>query len=88
MKVIDHKRLRKLQVIQEVSARSLARAAGYDSHTYMARILRGEVSTLKVEPACRIADFFGVGVDDLFLVQTSSETGHIANRQKTAKVSA
>lgn len=80
MKLIDRKRLLKLMVIQNVSTRGLARAAGYDSHAYAGRLLRGEVDTLKVEPACRIADHFGVGVDDLFLVQTSSEARYIAKR--------
>lgn len=83
MKVIDRKQLAKLMTIQGVSTRGLATAAGYGSHAYLGRILRGEVNTLKVEPACLIADYFGVGVDDLFMVQTSSETARIAARAAT-----
>lgn len=73
----DLKQLKKLMVIQgepdrPISGRELARVAGYRSHTYMQRILRGEAKTLDPEPALRIAQFFGVGVDDLFLVGTST----------------
>ncbi len=84
MKVIDHKRLAKLMLIQGVTARSLAESAGWKSHSYVLRLTKGEgPNTLKVEPACRIADRLGVGVDDLFLVQTSTETEQIAQRRKT-----
>lgn len=68
----DHKRLAKLMVIQGVSQRELARAAGWKSHTYMARLLRGDEKTLRPEPALRIAKYLGVGVDDLFLVGVDS----------------
>lgn len=68
----DHKRLAKLMVIQGVSQRELAKAAGWTSHSYMARLLRGEVKTLKTDPAARIAKYLGVGVDDLFLVGMDS----------------
>lgn len=74
MQVRDAKTIRKLMVIQNVSQRTLARAAGYRSHAYMGRILRGEVKTLDPEAAVRVAKFLGVGVDDLFLVRVSSDT--------------
>ena len=68
----DLKQLKKLMLIQDdISGRQLARVAGYKSHTYMQRILRGEVKTLDPEPALRISKHFGVGVDDLFLVGSS-----------------
>jgi transcriptional regulator with XRE-family HTH domain len=75
MKLIDAKRLRKLMVIQGVSARELARQAGWKSHSYMNRLLDSAdpTDTLEVEPAVRIAAFLGVGVDDLFLARVSSD---------------
>lgn len=73
MELIDRKRLAKLMVIQGASQRDVARAAGWRSHSYLGRLLRGEERTLEVEPAARIANFFGVGVDDLFVVRASSE---------------
>ncbi len=71
----DPKQLAKLMVIQGCSARQLAKAAGWKSHTYMQRLLKGQAKTLEVEPAVRIAKYLGVGVDDLFLVKTSTNTG-------------
>lgn len=74
MEVLDLKKLRKLMVIQGVSQRELARVAGYKTHSYMGLILRGKVKTLNTDPALRIAHFFGVGVDDLFLTRVSMES--------------
>lgn len=79
MKLLDRKKLAKLMVIQGVSARGLAKAAGWKSHSYMNRLLAGEVSTLEPEPAVRIARHLGVGVDDLFMPRLSTDTGQ--NRQ-------
>jgi len=81
MEVRDVKKIAKLMVIQGVSQRQLAAAAGYKSHAYMGRILRGEVRTLDPDAAVRIAKFLGVGVDDLFLVRLSSDTGRNAQRR-------
>lgn len=80
MELIDPKKLRKLMVIQDVSQRELAQAAGYTSHSYLGRILRGEVKTLRTDPALRIAHHLGVGVDDLFLSRVSTETKPCAQR--------
>lgn len=80
MQVRDLKMIHKLMVIQRASQRDLAKAAGYKSHAYMGRILRGEVDTLDPEAAVRISKFFGVGVDDLFLVRASSDNGRNAQR--------
>lgn len=76
MELRDLKRLKTLMVIQGVSQRQLAIAAGYRSHAYMGRILRGEVKTLDAAPALRIAHFFGVGTDDLFLTRVSNRSAH------------
>ncbi len=77
MKLTDRKRLAKLMAIQGVSARRLALAAGWKSHSYMNRLLAGDVTTLEVEPAVRIAEFLQVGVDDLFMPRTSNSAGRI-----------
>ncbi len=81
MKLHNLKRLRTLLVVQEVSQRRLALAAGYKSHAYMGRILRGEVDTLEPEAALRIARFLGVCVDDLFVPRLSTDTAHSAHRR-------
>ena len=84
MRLHNRKGLLKLMAIQNVSGRQLATAAGYKSHTYMQRLLRGDVSTLDLEPAVRIAKYLGVGVDDLFVARDSSDTGGTAKRGKAA----
>lgn len=75
MRVIDPKKIRKLMLIQEVTQRDLAAAAGWGSHSYVARILNGEIQTVTPDRAARIARFFGVGIDDLFVPRLSTDTG-------------
>jgi len=80
MRVIDPKRIRKLMAIQDVSARTLATEVGYRSHSYINRILSGEITTVTPERAARIARYFGVGVDDLFVPRLSSDAGRSVKR--------
>lgn len=75
MELRDHKKFASILVIQEVTHRELARAAGYDSHSYIGRLARGEVKTLRPEAAVRIAKFLGLPVDELFVIKVSSVTG-------------
>jgi transcriptional regulator with XRE-family HTH domain len=81
MRVHNLKGLRTLMVVREVSQRRLAQAAGYRSHAYLGRILRGEVDTLHPEAALRIARFLQVGVDFLFAPSVSTPAAHDAQRQ-------
>lgn len=76
MELLDRKRLARLMVIQGVSQRELAKAAGWSSHSYLGRLLSGEVKTLKTDPALRIAHKLQVGVDDLFLTKVDSPPVH------------
>jgi transcriptional regulator with XRE-family HTH domain len=85
MRVSDPKRILKLMAIQDVSARTLAEAVGYRSHSYVQRILRGEITTVTPERAARIARFFGVGVDDLFVPRLSSDASPTVKRQSTKR---
>ena len=80
MRVHNLKGLRTLMVVREVSQRRLALAAGYRSHSYMGRILRGEVDTLDGDAAVRIARFLQVGVDFLFAPPLSAATAHTVHR--------
>jgi transcriptional regulator with XRE-family HTH domain len=86
MQLKDRKQLAKLMVIQNVSQRDLAKAAGWKTHSYLGRLMRGEVSTLEPEPALRIAKFLGVGVDDLFLTRVSGNTGQNARPTRARRV--
>ncbi len=72
MELRDRKMLQRLMIVQGVSNRGLAKVAGWKSHSYMNRLVSGQVKTLEPEPALRIAKFLGVGVEDLFLTQVST----------------
>lgn len=72
MRVHNLKGLRTLMVVRDISQRRLALAAGYRSHSYMGRILRGEVNTLADEAALRIARFLQVDTEFLFVPSSSS----------------
>lgn len=80
----DRKQLAKLMVIQGVSARQLARVAGWKSHSYMNRLLAGDVRTLNTEPALRIAHHLRVGVDDLFLTRISSDADNNLQQRRVS----
>lgn len=86
MKVLDPKKIVKLMVIQEVTHRELAEAAWGEgsTHSYLGRILRGQIKSIRTDPALRIAEYLGVGVDDLFVTKVSSDTPRIAKRQRVA----
>lgn len=75
MHLINRKRLARLMAIQDVSARQLAKAAGWASHSYMNRLLSGDANTLDPEPAARIARYLKVETSDLFVSRVSTGAG-------------
>lgn len=81
MRVSDPKKIRKLMLIQDATQRQLAEAAGWQSHTYVTRLLAGEIKTVTPERAARIARFFGVGIDDLFVPRLSTDAGPSVKRK-------
>ena len=81
MRLHNRNGLRTLMVVQGVSQRRLAIAAGYRSHAYMGRLLRGEVDTLEPEAARRIARFLQVEAEFLFTSRLSIDGGRFAHRQ-------
>ena len=83
MRLHDLKRLKTIMVIQGVSTRQLAIAAGYKSHAHLGLLMRGEIKTLPPERAARIALYLGVGMDDLFVPQGSSGARHSDHPDKT-----
>lgn len=86
MKVLDPKKIVTLMVIREVTQRQLAEVAWGKgaSHSYLGRILRGEIKSIKTDPAVRIAEFFGVPVNDLFVPRVSTDTAQTARRRRAA----
>jgi transcriptional regulator with XRE-family HTH domain len=85
MEVIDPKRIAKLMAIQEVSGRAVSENAGWKSHTYLQRILKGQAKNVEPEHAVRIAYFLGVGTDDLFVARTSSDARETAKWERKLK---
>ena len=73
MRLHNRKGLLTLMVVREVSQRRLAAAAGYRSHSYLGRLLRGEVDTLEPTAALRIARHLEVDVGYLFRSRSAFE---------------
>ena len=88
MQLKDPKLLARLMAIQGVSARKLAADAGWRSHTYLQRLLRGEVNTLKVEPAMAIAESLSVPADVLFVTRVDRISERSVRSDQPKKVSA
>ena len=82
MRLHNLKGLRTLMVVQDVSQRRLARAAGYRSHAYMGRLLRGEVDTLEPEAALRMAKFLQVEIGFLFAPRPSLDDARFAHHHR------
>lgn len=67
-----------------LSARKLAVALGFRSHTYIQRILRGEVTSLDDTTATRIAYLLGVPVDLIFMPRVSANADVSARKEGAA----
>lgn len=81
----DRKQLASVMIVQGVSQRELAKAAGWKSHSYLGRLLRGDAKTLDPDAALRIAHRLGLPVDLLFLTRVSNKSGHHVQQKSAAK---
>ena len=89
MKLRDPEKLARLMDIQGVSQRELSIAAGWRSHTYVARLLKDppegkRPAGVKPKPAARIARHLGVGIDDLFVTRLSTDAAQTVKRRRAA----
>lgn len=75
MQVRDYRKLARLMLIQDISHRELAAAIGWQSHSYVGRIMRGTIRSVDPEAAAKIAHVLGVAIDDIFLTKVSKKTG-------------
>lgn len=73
MIVRDADLLRRLLRTKGVTARSLARDMGWQSHSYVNRILAGQVRTVKPDAAVKIAYLLQVPVDLIFDPRVSGD---------------
>lgn len=78
----DRKMLARLMAIQGKSARGLATDSGFKSHTYLQRMLRGEVSSCTAERAVAIAANLQVPLDSLFLSHVSTGDGQSSSSDR------
>lgn len=74
MELKDRTLLAELMEQHKLSARALARRAGWKSHSYMNRLLAGEVKTLSTEPAARIAHELKVPFNLLFVTRVDDDS--------------
>lgn len=90
MKLRDPEKLARLMEIQGVSQRELSIAAGWRSHSYIARLLNEDLKPherptgVKPKPAARIARHLGVPIDDLFVTKLSTDTARNTKRRSAA----
>jgi DNA-binding XRE family transcriptional regulator len=84
MIVRDHTKFASVVLVQGITQRELAEAAGWESHTYLGRLLRGEAKTLSDEAALRIAHKLGLPVDMLFMTVVSEKTGQAVQTKSHA----
>ena len=75
MELTDPNHLASLMKDQGLSARKLSQLVGWKSHTFMQRLLRGEVSTLRTKSAERIAEALDVPTSELFVDRLSNVVG-------------
>ncbi len=84
MELKDNTLLAELMNEQDKSARHMARTAGWKSHTYMQRLLRGLEKNVKAEPAARIAHELGVPFTLLFRTRVSDGSARNARERRPA----
>lgn len=79
----DPRKLASVMIVQEVSQRELATAAGWKSHSYLGKLLRGEANGVTPDSALRIAHYLGLPVNDLFLTKVSDKNGRQLRTKRT-----
>lgn len=75
MAIRDPAHLATLMALAGLSTRQLAAEAGWKSHTYLLRVLDGEVRTVRPVAAIGIAGALGATVEELFVPEMTSNSG-------------
>lgn len=78
------RKLRGQMLVLGISQRQLAEKIGHRSHTYLGRIMRGEVKSVDPTTATAIAASLNLPLDDLFFPQLSTSPAHIVTVEETA----
>lgn len=74
MIVKDAELIGRLMATKGISRRQLARSMGWTAHSYVNRILAGNVRSVSPDAAVKIAYLLGVPVDLIFVPRVSGET--------------
>ncbi len=78
------RRMRGALMIQGRTHRWLAERCGFASHSYIGRLLRGEIHSVSPDTAVKLAANLGLPMDDLFLPKASEDFGRNDRRSRTA----
>lgn len=84
MELKDRTLLASLMEEQDKSARHIARVAGYKSHTYIQRVLKGKAKNLEPIPAARIAHDLGVPFNLLFRTRVSADSAQDVSEREAS----
>lgn len=85
MQLKDRELLAALMASKKLSGRSLAKQVGWESHTYLQRLLRGEVNTLKPDRAIVIAHYLGVPLELLFVPRVDKNPERTVEKPRPGK---
>lgn len=83
MQVKDADLLKRLMATKGLTAREVSRAMGWRSHSYMNRVLAGDVRTVKPDAAVKLAYLLQIPVDLIFMPRVSGDSRQ-TERQKSA----
>lgn len=72
MELTDHRKFAKLVLLAGLSQRGLAQMLGFESHTYINRLAKGEVKTVTPETAAKICVALDLAMTDLFVPKTTN----------------
>jgi transcriptional regulator with XRE-family HTH domain len=81
MLVKDADLLRRLLDTKGLTARQVTRSMGWKSHSYLNRILAGQVRTVTPDAAVKIAYLLQVPVDLIFVARVSGDARHSEGRK-------
>jgi transcriptional regulator with XRE-family HTH domain len=88
MQIKDRDLLAALMASKKISGRALSKQVGWESHTYLQRLLRGEVNTLDPKKAIIIAHYLGVPLELLFVPRVDRNTEQCGEQSRPKKVPA
>lgn len=83
MQVKDADLLKRLMATKGLTAREVSRAMGWQSHSYLNRVLAGDVKTVRPDAAVKLAYLLQIPVDLIFMPRVSGDTRQ-SERQKSA----